>query len=233
MELLDLEKDFKLLEQGAEARIYMGEYLGLPSIVKHRFSKKYRHPLLDTKLIKDRLKAEVRSLIKVKSLGIKTPTIYLTDLESSVIIMEYIQDSVRCRDYLNKLLETRKENEGKLEKLMEDIGTILGRIHMAGIIHGDLTTSNILVRENMQNDTADLFLIDFGLGYSEGTPEDKGVDIYVLERALISTHPNTEDLFMLIMEAYRKKIGKSKNAVEIIAKYEEIRMRGRKRTMVG
>ena len=38
-------------------------------------------------------------------------------------------------------------------------------------------------------------MIDFGLSFQEGVAEDKGVDLYVLERAFLSTHPNTEKLF--------------------------------------
>ena len=79
-----------------------------------------------------------------------------------------------------------------------------------------------------------LVVIDFGLGFAEGTPEDKGVDLYVLERAFLSTHPNTEALFKdAILGAYREALPNKKEAKEIMAKYEEIRMRGRKRTMVG
>ena len=40
-----------------------------------------------------------------------------------------------------------------------------------------------------------LAVIDFGLSFQEGVAEDKGVDLYVLERAFLSTHPNTEKLF--------------------------------------
>ncbi len=91
----------------------------------------------------------------------------------------------------------------------------------------------------------ELVLIDFGLGFSEGTPEDKGVDLYVLERAFLSTHPNHEELFKIILGAYRSEMlseqvsngagKKAKNATcdEVMRKYEEIRLRGRKRTMVG
>lgn len=54
-----------------------------------------------------------------------------------------------------------------------------------------------------ENGDHKLCLIDFGLGFAEGTPEDKGVDLYVLERALISTHPNTEFMFNAVINAYR------------------------------
>ena len=102
-------------------------------------------------------------------------------------------------------------------------------MHSHGIIHGDITTSNILVVNEDNN--LHLVMIDFGLSFQEGVPEDKGVDLYVLERAFLSTHPNTEELFSQIIKAYTLKSGKQ--APETLKKFEEIRLRGRKRTMVG
>lgn len=61
-------------------------------------------------------------------------------------------------------------------------------MHDGQIIHGDLTSSNIMLR----SPSNDLVLIDFGLGQMKPTIEDKAVDLYVLERAFISTHPNSE-----------------------------------------
>ena len=81
------------------------------------------------------------------------------------------------------------------------------------------------------NSDISLVMIDFGLSFQEGSAEDKGVDLYVLERALLSTHPNTEWLFQEICDSYKKSSGSQ--AGEIVKKFEDIRMRGRKRTMVG
>jgi len=36
-------------------------------------------------------------------------------------------------------------------------------------------------------------MIDFGLSSNSTMIEDRAVDLYVLERAFISTHPNTQD----------------------------------------
>ena len=75
-----------------------------------------------------------------------------------------------------------------------------------------------------------LTLIDFGLSFVSGLAEDKAVDLYVLERAFLSTHPNTEQLFQALLDSYSSS---SKNSATVIAKLDEVRMRGRKRTMVG
>ena len=79
----------------------------------------------------------------------------------------------------------------------------------------------------------EIYAIDFGLGDFSGTPEDKGVDLYVLERALISAHPNTEFMFEAILQSYGEELENSKMRQAVLKKYEEIRLRGRKRDMVG
>ena len=219
---------FSLLKQGAEAKLYTGTFLGQKAIVKERFSKKYRHPTLDETLTRDRIKGEVRSLIRCKTVGIRTPTILHTDLDSSVIVMEYLEQFQTARDFIKTKMEAKSNDP--LQIVSQKIGSILAKMHKAGIIHGDLTTSNILVEESPEG--LELVLIDFGLGFAEGSAEDKGVDLYVLERALLSTHPNSEKLFKTIIDEYQKELG-AKNCAEVIKKFEEIRLRGRKRTMVG
>ena len=109
---------------------------------------------------------------------------------------------------------------------MTQIGQALARLHDGGVIHGDLTTSNMLLREA---DGA-LVFIDFGLSHFSTVPEEKGVDLYVLERALASTHSDKPDLFQGILEAYR---GASAQYSATFNRFAEVRQRGRKRTMVG
>lgn len=172
----------------------------------------------------------------------------MVDMESSSIYMEYVQPSVTVREFIANVQENQQGDEPLLA-LADKIGQIIGIAHKANIIHGDLTTSNMLLAPRFQNDVAptqqlmasdilqtgvqdlDVVLIDFGLTALEGTPEDKGVDLYVLERALLSTHPNTHQVFKAILESYRKH--NPKGAVEVIKKLDEVRLRGRKRTMVG
>ena len=212
-------------------------------------------------------------------------------MERHRIYMEHVTASVTVRDYIIGLEKTRTadhvdaktrtaDHVDALRPLARQIGTTVGLMHSHDVIHGDLTTSNMLLR-TLSKGTPDaggdsvagfdgsgdsvagfdgsgdsvagfdgsgdsvtgfdgsgdsvagfqLVLIDFGLGYKEGLAEDKGVDLYVLERALLSTHPNTEGLFSVILEHYRKSY--VKGAAGVINKLEEIRMRGRKRTMVG
>jgi len=219
--------NFDLIKQGAEARLYIGQFLGQSSIVKQRFSKKYRHPELDTQLTKDRHRAEVRAILRCKTIGVRTPILYLADNDTTTIVMENMDNAVTAKDYINNNIKEKKTKD--LENVCNIIGNVVAKLHKNGLIHGDITTSNILVTED--GDKTDIVMIDFGLSFGEGSPEDKGVDLYVLERAFLSTHPNTEHLFALILSSYKISVGKQGD--EIIKKFEEIRMRGRKRTMVG
>ena len=57
------------------------------------------------------------------------------------------------------------------------------------------------------------------------------MDLYVLERALLSTHPDMEWLFQEMIDTYRGQYGK--HVGEVVKKFEDIRLRGRKRTMLG
>jgi TP53 regulating kinase-like protein len=50
-------------------------------------------------------------------------------------------------------------------------------------------------------------LIDFGLSFQSSLVEDKAVDLYVLERAFASTHPASEPLFALVVDAYGRELG--------------------------
>jgi TP53 regulating kinase-like protein len=71
------------------------------------------------------------------------------------------------------------------------MGAIIATIHENNLVHGDLTTSNIMLR---QSDSQKIVMIDFGLSYFSTLVEDKAVDLYVMERAFLSTHPNSENL---------------------------------------
>lgn len=218
---------WSLLKQGAEARVYRTEFYKKKVIVKERFSKSYRHPSLDEKLTQRRTTQEVRSMLRCRKAGICTPSVYFVDYSTYCIFMEEVENCVTARDRINTLLDVPCEESRKsLESLAEKIGSSLAAMHNVDCIHGDLTTSNILIKEGYEN----IILIDFGLSFISSLTEDKGVDLYVLERAFLSTHPNTEQLFKIVLESYRKKANK---ADEIIKKLDEVRMRGRKRTMVG
>lgn len=236
-------EELKILKQGAEAKLYICNYLGKPSLIKERFKKNYRHPDLDTSITKERMKNEARSIVRCKTAGVKTPALYLVDFERRRIYMQHFENSITVKDFIINLKSSNNQGDiNTLDVYAHKIGEVIRKMHENNIIHGDLTTSNMLLVERnpsnelenskwLNNTNINLVLIDFGLSFIDSSTEDKGVDLYVLERALISTHNEYPDLFSKIFEAYKNY---SKNNIkEIISKYEDVRARGRKRTMVG
>lgn len=157
-------------------------------------------------------------------LGILVPVVYFIDYSSNCIFLEEIVDSCTVREHIASSQCSNLE----LEQLVERIGQILAKMHDEDVVHGDLTTSNMLLRPGPED--YQLFVIDFGLSYSSSLPEDKGVDLYVLEKAFLSTHPNTEKLFEKLLKSY---VAASSKSSDVIRKLEEVRLRGRKRSMVG
>ena len=162
-------------------------------------------------------------MARCRKQGIRTPAVYYVDQENRSIYMEHIQDGVLMKDYVNQKL---KENDvASLHDLVQLIGRTVSAVHKEDVIHGDLTTSNMFYHPS----TNSITVIDFGLSFVSALTEDKAVDMYVLERAFISTHPDTEAMFADLLEAYCEgKGGKS-----VVNKLNEVRARGRKRTMVG
>nr|XP_020471467.1 TP53-regulating kinase [Monopterus albus] len=220
----------ELIKQGAEARVYRSEFLGKSAIVKERFPKRYRHPVLDERLTHRRTVQEVRAILRCRRAGISTPVVYFVDYTSHCIFLEEIMGSLTVRDHIASIQQSDSCKEQELEHLAECVGHILAKMHDEDVIHGDLTTSNMLLRHGLEDGESSLVLIDFGLSYISALPEDKGVDLYVLEKAFLSTHPNTETLFDKLLKSYRAS---SKKSSAVIKKLDEVRLRGRKRSMVG
>ncbi|MCL2550093.1 MAG: bifunctional N(6)-L-threonylcarbamoyladenine synthase/serine/threonine protein kinase, partial [Methanimicrococcus sp.] len=174
-------------------------------IVKERIQKNYRLPQIDAKLRKERTKTEVRMMTEARRFGIMTPVVY--GVGDYAIKMERI-----------KGVPLKFAIDGN-EQLAETAGEMIGRIHARDMIHGDLTTSNMIYA-----DDGKLYLIDFGLSFSDKSVESKGVDIHVLFQTLDSSHINSENLKRFFAEGYRKEYG---GADEILKRAEEIKMRAR------
>ena len=160
--------------------------------------------------------------------GLKTPTVYYADYHTNRLCLEYFPDCIPVKDFIRERL-LGKEDDASLTRLVELIGQNVARLHDNDMIHGDLTTSNLIL--TAPHNALDLYLIDFGLGYVSHSTEDKSVDLYVLERAFLSTHPNTEPLFARLLKSYFASC--SCDGKEIMAKFQEVRLRGRKRVMIG
>ncbi|KAK0638890.1 Serine/threonine-protein kinase BUD32 [Cercophora newfieldiana] len=240
-----------LIAQGAEGRLYKTTHLesGLPCALKFRPSKPYRHPILDARLTKARIAAEAKVLDKCYREGVPVPAVYALDAATGWMMIEWVEGRP-VRQGINDWLGERptedapavEEDETPFVDLMKRIGEAVGNLHRTGVIHGDLTTSNMMLKpwapsqsSTESGDKAkvvegDVVLIDFGLATQSSSDEDRAVDLYVLERAFASTHPRAERLFDHVLESYKHAF---KKAPSVLIKLEDVRMRGRKKSMLG
>ncbi len=198
-----------IIAQGAEAKIHRGQWHGRQVIIKERESKAYRPKELDTRLRNSRLKAEAQLISQARKAGVRTPLIYDIDLEKSSITMEFIDGPTA---------KTALQNSDDRKELAKTIGQRIGQLHNADLIHGDLTTSNMLFQGN------EPCFIDFGLGEKSPEPEKKGVDLHLLKVALSSAHSEFADLYEIMSSAYANEYSQGKKILKVV---EDIEKRGR------
>lgn len=204
----------KVLYKGAEAEIYLSEYLDRTVVKKHRIKKAYRIKEIDENLIAFRTKEEAKLMIEARSHGVSVPIIYDIDLKNGVITMQHV-DGERVKDIFDKI------SDSKRKKLCENIGKNIARFHNNDIIHGDITTSNMILFKDR------VHFIDFGLGEINSEIETKGVDLHVLMEAIESTHSNNSDYFKYILKGYESEY--KKGSKQVYDKIDEIVKRGRYR----
>lgn len=106
-------------------------------------------PEIDNKLTKQRIISESRNLARAYKNGINTPNVYFVDLINRRIYLEYIENSVMLKEILREIYasnESVEKNLNLIEGISSEIGRILGKLHENDIVHGDLTTSNMLMK---------------------------------------------------------------------------------------
>lgn len=188
----------EIIASGAEAVIMLDG----KTVIKTRIHKRYRLKEIDDALRKDRTRTEARLISEARRCGVPTPIIRdVTDFE---IKMEFI-DGTALKNMITPALS-------------EKAGELVGRLHSCGIVHGDLTTSNILFRDEK------LFLIDFGLAFIDKSLEARGVDVHVLFQTFESTHEAHEELIEAFKMGYSRTFPE---ADEVIKRVAEIESRGR------
>lgn len=199
----------KKIAKGAEAVLLKDN----GNVLKDRIKKSYRLPEIDDKVRKRRTKTEASLLRAAKRAGINVPAV--SEMSETSLGIEFINGN-KLRDVLG--------NENAIE-IGEQIGIAIGKLHTYDIIHGDLTTSNMIISGN------DLYFIDFGLGFQSKRIEDKAIDLYVLWEALESTHNKIKDiLWVSILKAYAEHFDEAKKVIKTL---HEIEKRGRYRNRVG
>ena len=195
----------KIIQQGAEAKIIKSNDF----VIKDRIPKSYRIPELDEKIRKRRTKSEKKLLEKASKI-INSPKPFETK-DTYKIKMPFI-DGEKLSEKLDSFsLEKQK-------KVCEKIGENIAKLHDSQIIHGDLTTSNMILQNNK------LFFIDFGLGFISHKIEDKAVDLHLLKEALEAKHfKNWEILFRKILETYKN----SEKSELVLNQFKKVEKRGR------
>ena len=187
----------KEIARGAEAVLYEDK----DTIIKHRLKKNYRIKEIDESLRKFRTKREAKILQKIP---IPAPKLISTDNKEK-IVMEKINGN-KVRDILDSK-----------PKLAKEIGEKLAKMHDAGIIHGDLTTSNMIFDK-------EIVFIDFGLSFHSIKEEDKAVDIHLFKQALESKHFKIKEK---AQQEFFSGYKKAKGYEQIMQRLEKVELRGR------
>jgi len=172
-------------------------------VYKRRVQKRYRVKEIDERIRRERTKSEAKLISEARRKGVPTPIIFdITDYE---LVMERVEGDL-AREVIDKPISKR-------------IGEFVGILHKNGIIHSDLTTSNIIVgRDNV------IYFIDFGLSFIESSTEARGVDVHVFFQSLCGTHESYERLKESFIEGYKRTFS---GASQVLRRVKEIEQRGR------
>ncbi len=204
-----------LIKKGAEASLYLEYWNNRKVIMKRRHPKKYRIPELDLLIRTQRTLHEPNIIHNAKEAGVPTPTIFMVDVEDANIIMEFVEGK-QIKEVLDAVSKEERLNVCKL------VGKLIGRLHGNGIIHGDLTTSNMILTPYGK-----VVFVDFGLSERSVELEPMGVDLHLMKRALQSTHYKyAKECFKAVMDGYEEALGKEETK-KVTVKIREIERRGR------
>jgi Kae1-associated kinase Bud32 len=201
----------KFHKKGAEAELFQTEFEGKKALLKKRVPKNYRDFKLDLQIRKKRTRSEAKLIQTVQTI-INVPSIYFVDEKKSEIIMEFIEGKK-----LKEIIE-------KKPLLAKKAGEEIKKIHSLGIIHGDLTTSNIIYSKcskSFGKIKDKLVFVDFGLGYFSKKTEEKATDLIVFKKTFNATHSSLKNGWKFVMQGYSpdKEIIEKMQAIEKRARY--------------
>lgn len=206
----------KLLYRGAEADVFKGEWCGLPAVYKVRNPLPYRLAELDKLIRSQRTVHEAQMIHLSKLAGVSAPHLYYLSPREALLVMEYLEGK-----RLKALLLEPGLKDERVVELGDEFGRSIGRLHGAGIMHGDLTTSNVIVDGDVVS------LIDFGLAIHSQRLEDHAVDLRLIKETLTGAHNLASKRFMQsLLSGYASVLGKAK-AEAATRKLAEIERRGR------
>jgi TP53 regulating kinase and related kinases len=206
----------KVLYRGAEADVFRGDWCGLPAVYKVRNPLPYRLPQLDTMIRSQRTVHEAQMIHMSKLAGVSAPNLYYLSPPQALLVMEYLKGR-----RLKTLLQEVELRDEEIPEIGEEFGRAMGKLHAAGIMHGDLTTSNVIV------DGGRVSLIDFGLAIRSHRLEDHAVDLRLIKETLTGAHNAASKRFMQsLLSGYSSVVGRAR-AAAAVKKLAEIERRGR------
>jgi TP53 regulating kinase-like protein len=194
----------RVISQGAEATIVLDR----DRIVKDRIMKRYRIKEIDERLRKSRTRREAKIIEKLNVIGVLCPKLFDADDRDMKIFMENIKGK-RLRDVLERL---------NYVNVCKSLGEQIAQLHNNDIIHGDLTTSNMIIKDKK------IYFIDFGLSFFSTKIEDRAVDLHLLRQALESKHYK---IWKKCFDAVLKGYSKEHRYRDILKRLEKVEGRGR------
>jgi TP53 regulating kinase and related kinases len=207
----------KLLYRGAEADVFRGDWCGLPAVYKVRNPLPYRLPELDKLIRVQRTVHEAQMIHLSRLAGVSAPRLYYLSPPEALLVMEYLEGT-----RLKALLLEAGLKDERVVEIGEEFGRSVGKLHAVGIMHGDLTTSNVIVHGD-----GGVSLIDFGLAIHSQRLEDQAVDLRLIKETLTGAHNVLSKRFMQsLLSGYSSVLGKER-AEAATRKLAEIERRGR------
>tara|TARA_B100001250_G_C19807416_1_gene794047 strand:- start:1450 stop:2058 length:609 start_codon:yes stop_codon:yes gene_type:complete len=201
----------EIIFRGAEAVVEKIIWQDVPAISKVRNKRSYRHPDLERRLVTERLRSESRVIDCLLSEGVRVPALYSVNIEKSQIIMEFIDGPT-----LEKGLRTDKFHE-----YLVSSAKILSQIHSSGVVHGDPTTSNFIISD-------DIYAIDFGLSTFNDDAESRASDLRVFLESLEAHHSEISGRDIFLNSYSKWELSK-----EVLEALEVLELRGRYNLMRG
>jgi len=206
----------RLIYKGAEADVFEGNWCGAPAVYKVRKPLAYRLRQLDVSIRVQRTVREAQMIHESKAAGVRSPSLYYVSPQEGLLVMEYLEGR-----RLKAVLEAATSWE-EVDGLAVSLGVSVARLHSAGIMHGDLTTSNVIVDGENK-----LGLIDFGLAVHSRRLEDHAVDLRLIKETVTGAHnPLSKRFMQSLLKGYSSVMGKDK-AEAAARKLHEIERRGR------
>ena len=86
---------------------------------------------------------------RVRKSGVLTPALYLVDMGTRRIFMEYLGDeALTLKDFIRGINDLEHP---AMAIIADHIAANLAKMHTGDTVHGDLTTSNMMIRPKLRS----------------------------------------------------------------------------------